>query len=320
VPDDQDDEALDLCERILSMEVDTSVASMRHLGRSGEDKHGTTPRRVRGVRAAFTGAAAALVVVLVIIGAVMSGSSSLKDGAGGIPNSGNGKPTAVLDARTVVYKTTAAIAQARGTGIEYIHETYTGGPTGSLTVDLWYYGSDSRLELFSTPGVPGIDDSSTVENGVRDSRLVNYSTRTWRPGAQFPTTELSQLDVANQIRSGLAGGLLHVIGRTTLDGEPAFELTGAGAAVAGIATFMPFDIANSNVRSTPGASVTLFVDATTYLPIERILRLPGGMTQTATVTWLSPTASNLNLLIAQVPAGFTESAAAQPATKIEAHR
>ena len=55
----------------------------------------------------------------------------------------------------------------------------------------------------------------------------------------------------------------------------------------------------------------LWVDATTYLPMQQFLRMSNGQQNVTDYTFLSPTAENLAKLRPEIPAGYTRAGRAQ---------
>ena len=52
---------------------------------------------------------------------------------------------------------------------------------------------------------------------------------------------------------------------------------------------------------------TVWVDPTTYLPVQSVTTMPGGGSSESSFKWLTPVAANLTQLDAPIPTGFTES-------------
>jgi hypothetical protein len=110
---------------------------------------------------------------------------------------------------------------------------------------------------------------------------VNYQDHSWFPTSQKTPVPLA-CDMVCQTQRNVAHGFFNAVTKTTLNGVPALEL------------------------SRTGSSSTLWVDPTDYLPVQAITTVRGGGTDETTFTWLMPTPSNLALLQAPIPAGFTE--------------
>jgi hypothetical protein len=94
--------------------------------------------------------------------------------------------------------------------------------------------------------------------------------------------------VASALRAAISCGTLTEAGRQRIDGTNAIELV-----------------------SRPGnlISETIWVSPGTYLPERVVVRLAlikAVLQRTADITWLRPTAQNLDKLTVPVPAGFRE--------------
>ena len=132
------------------------------------------------------------------------------------------------------------------------------------------------LPALFQPGLPGIGFSA-------------------QPGIGFFA---GALPTARAIRSAISCGALAVTGRQHVDGIEAIELTSR--------------------RNSP-ISETIWVSPGSYLPVRMMVRSafgPGRVRQTADITWLPPTATNLAKLTVPVPAGFREVSLPQVALAI----
>ena len=104
------------------------------------------------------------------------------------------------------------------------------------------------------------------------------------------------LDAAG-IRAEIANGQFKVVGPTELHGQKAVELE----------ISVP-----PNNEAPPHVTVArLWVDATTYLPMQQYLRLSNGQRNVTEYTFLPPTAGNLAKLRPVIPAGYTRAGRAQ---------
>ena len=104
------------------------------------------------------------------------------------------------------------------------------------------------------------------------------------------------LDAAG-IRAEIAHGRFKVVGPTELHGQNAVELE----------ISVP-----PNNEAPPHVTVArLWVDATTYLPMQQYLRLSNGQRNVTVYTFLPPTAGNLAKLRPVIPAGYTRAGRAQ---------
>jgi hypothetical protein len=102
----------------------------------------------------------------------------------------------------------------------------------------------------------------------------------------FNTQPSSAPEMAAQIRTEVACGLLKAAGTGVVDGVWTVKLTGIAA----------------------GLRQTYCIDTTTYLPVRIVTAAAdaGGDGEQADVQWLPPTAANLAKLTVPIPAGFTE--------------
>jgi hypothetical protein len=131
-----------------------------------------------------------------------------------------------------------------------------------------------------------------------DGRLIDveYASRSW---SDQPDTCLAVTQPADaaQIRSDIASGRWTVLGRDTIAGRPAVELS---------------------LRGQTGSGDLLWVDAQTFLPIRASAikgGLPGaGVGLVTTYQFLSASPYNQKNLITPIPAGFTQTAAPTAST------
>jgi hypothetical protein len=94
--------------------------------------------------------------------------------------------------------------------------------------------------------------------------------------------------VASALRAAISCGALTEAGRQRIDGTNAVELA-----------------------SRPGSPIseTIWVSPGTYLPERIVVRLTlinAVLQRTADITWLKPTAQNLDKLTVPIPAGFRQ--------------
>jgi hypothetical protein len=104
------------------------------------------------------------------------------------------------------------------------------------------------------------------------------------------------LDAAG-IRAEIANGQLKVIGSTELHGQKAIELE--------------INLLPNNEAPPHVTTARLWVDATTYLPMQQFLRLSSGEQNVTDYTFLPPTAKNLAKLRPEIPAGYTRAGPTQ---------
>jgi hypothetical protein len=98
------------------------------------------------------------------------------------------------------------------------------------------------------------------------------------------------LDAAG-IRAEIANGQFKVVGRTELHGQQAVELE--------------INVPPNNEAPPHVTAARLWVDATTYLPMQEYLRMSNGQQSVRDYIFLPPTPENLAKLRPEVPAGYT---------------
>jgi len=228
------------------------------------------------------------------------------------PGSGGTRPT-VAAVRTDVLD-----AFARFSG-EIVYSTRTiklsRGPV--MTQRAWTYpafpavGQQVRFRLFVLrDGVPVKDTESIyvqdaaagqltlpTTQGPRTAEIIDveYGTRTWSR-QQSSSVLLAGSLSPSLIRDQIASGRFTVLGRVSLDGRQAIELTWS---------------------SSPGrmtVTTTLWVDAHTYVPLRSVATTRAALHDAAVETdtneyqILPATPANLDLLSPPIPPGFTHTA------------
>jgi hypothetical protein len=200
--------------------------------------------------------------------------------------------------------------------------TAISGGKASATAEEWSYGDRWRSVTYSAAGHLVYDEGSSIASVYT---VVSYQARTWarqprlggpaalapgargcgpviaalplpfQPGLPVPGVSASSLPatVARALRAAVSCGALTAVGRQRVAGIEAIKLT-----------------------SRPDSMIpeTIWVSPGTYLPVRVvILPAPGapGISQTADITWLLPTAQNLNKLTVPIPAGFRQVPLAQ---------
>ncbi|MGH9074669.1 MAG: hypothetical protein ACRDZQ_11215 [Acidimicrobiales bacterium] len=89
---------------------------------------------------------------------------------------------------------------------------------------------------------------------------------------------------SGQLRQALAHGQLSIVGHPVLDGQSSIEIS----------------------DNTTQSKETLWIDASTYLPLQESVVNDNGVSFETTFRWLAPTATNLGLLQAPIPPGFRQ--------------
>ena len=98
------------------------------------------------------------------------------------------------------------------------------------------------------------------------------------------------LDAAG-IRAEITNGQFKVVGPTELHGQKTVQLE--------------ISVPPSSEAPPHVTAARLWVDATTYLPMQQYLRMSNGQQNVTEYTFLPPTAANLAKLRPEVPAGYT---------------
>ena len=276
----------------------------------GGPRRAGRPRQLRLILPAAAAAAAALGLAV----ALLPG-----------PGSPHPAPSALPAAASVAKAMLTAFDAAAG-DIEY--ETVTGTKDGA-TVDVyrgWSWPAQPAAgqrtisrTLFSEATRPGsavrpvedteVDSVTPPANASDQVTLVCFRGTT-PPGCGFgdantPPGTWSRSTAQGQFGSdvsagatfnparlvhGIASGAWRVVGHTTLDGQPAIELSGT-----------------SDAAFTP-LPVTLWVDAQTYLPIRLISGAAAADTGLDVIdfSFLPPTAANLAVLQVPIPPGYPQ--------------
>jgi len=247
---------------------------------------------------ALAGAAAAAVLVVAVTSA----------GPGSTRPTVSGVRTAVLDAfqrfRGDVVHTTQTIQLPKGRVETQQAWTYPAFPAVGQTV---------RFRLFDfKDGVPVEDTESIYVQNAAAGQLsqsttqcpcssqvtdVNYATRTWSRGKSSSVLLAGRLSPA-LIRDEIASGRFTVLGRVSLDGRQAIEVTW------------------SSSHGPITVTTTLWVDARAYVPLRTVTttRATAGarhvLLETDTMEYqiLPATPASLDLLKPPIPPGFTRTA------------
>ena len=264
-------------------------------------------RRRRPDRRLVAGGAAGLAAAAVALAVV------------GVPGPGDNRTDGrAVDAAYVVKRVDNALGAAGPGAIAQLTVTGTGSaatPGGMTTAEEWSYGAQWRSVTSSRSGRPVFDEGFRTSSAYT---FVNYEARTWArqpgpglraepvpgsrscaaavpalawlfqprlPGPRLPASSQPST-VASALRAAISCGALAKAGRQRVDGTGAIELV-----------------------SRPGSPIseTIWVSPGTYLPERVVVRMAliGTVLQrTADITWLKPTAQNLDKLTVPVPAGF----------------
>jgi hypothetical protein len=259
------------------------------------------------------------------VAAVTAGGTAAGLGAAG----GGG----AVPAETAAYVVSHVTGALNGSGeIASMYTQYALDGTASRNLDgpSWRYGDQSREVYLTQAGQPDIDWGTTQTSDGDVQLVVNYPARTWyrlvdrhatssteppnlcdaSGGKELIVTRDFASDPQAQIEAGLRCGVLTLAGHQRIDGINALTL------VAQV----------TSPRGTPFMTLTLWVDPSTYLPVEAELDTHGHMATaasaqrasngdivpvtiqsiTVTFTWLPPTSASLAQLTPPIPAGFRQ--------------
>jgi hypothetical protein len=244
---------------------------------------------------AVAGVAAAAVVAAVV---ASSGPGSVRPTVAGVR-------TAVLDAfqRTSgdIVHSIRTIQLSKGPVMTQQGWTYPAFPVPGQQVRFRLFQLNNGVPVEDTESIYIQDNSSglsqSTTQGPRSAEIIDveYATRTWSR-QQSSSVLLAGSLSPSLIRGEIASGRFTVLGRVSLDGRQAIELTW------------------SSSLGRLAVTTTLWVDAQTYLPLRSTstmrAALHGAPLETDTTVYqiLSATPSNLDLLSPPIPAGFTRTA------------
>jgi hypothetical protein len=222
----------------------------------------------------------------------------------------SGSPAPVIadvQAGYVANRVTQAASALSPRTIMFEHTAYRSRPVdpGQPPEDSWTVGGRVRIITLTPSGSPQADFGYNAGGRAETRVNVDYQKRTWwrsaRPelptpppvpvsyscsDAGFNAQPSSAPEMAAQIRTEVACGLLKAAGTGVVDGVWTVELTGVSA----------------------GLRETYWIDTTTYLPVRILVATvqDGISGWQADVQWLRPTTANLAKLTVPIPAGFTE--------------
>jgi hypothetical protein len=228
-----------------------------------------------------------------------------------------------VDTAYVVKRLDSALGAAEPGAIAQLTVTSTGSaaiPGGMTTAEEWSYGAQWRSVTSSPSGHPVFDQGFRAASAYT---FVNYEARTWArqaglgrqaepvplvSGSRRCAAAVSALSwllqprlrgpglaassqpstVASALRAAISCGTLAEAGRQRIDGTSAIELA-----------------------SRPGSPIseTIWVSPGTYLPervVVRVALMNAVLQRTADITWLKPTAQNLDKLTVPIPPGFRQ--------------
>lgn len=236
-------------------------------------------------------------------------------GMGSHPGGEPSTPDARLTVQLLAKHVRSAISTASASFLEATSMTLTsasGAQVGSI--DGWFYGDQTRVELFNSAGAPAMDVSTAYGSGSRTTTVVNYVSRQWSTVTRALPGEKSLFDVASVIRAGLADGSISVAGTAPLNGSPAEEIDVQSSllepnqvvALPDKMLNFPFVLERPADAAAGVADVELWIDPSSDLPMQETVTFPDGSQSTTTFQWEPPTAANLAQLTVTPPTSFTE--------------
>jgi hypothetical protein len=306
--------SIDFEERLRSEMAAVEVRPRPGLVREAYRGHQRRRRVTRAVAAAGTAAVAAS-------GTAAGLTATASGGTGAVP---------AETAAYVVSHVTSALSGSGEIASMYTQYTLDGTPSRNLDGPSWMYGDQSRQTYLTPAGQPDIDTGTTQTSYGDVQLVVNYPARTWdRLVDRHQVSNAAPPDICSavgrkeiirgqdfasdpkaQIEAGLGCGVLALAGHQRIDGIDALTL-----------------VAQLNdPLGKPFLTLTLWVNPSTYLPVEAKLDTHGHMFSgasthrdskgdivvvpirsiTVTFTWLPPTRADLALLTPPIPAGFRQ--------------
>jgi hypothetical protein len=187
----------------------------------------------------------------------------------------------------------------------FVRRETTSGPRRAAGVT-FVYGDDNRTISYGTDGAPQYDYSLSVRPGHGGTATfaatsVRYSDRGWMREQDTASTSAAG--------SGAADSLCSVAQNSGLDNEdPALLMKGAASLVTcpglTVTRGLPIGGVDAITVATPRWGKTMWLNATTYLPI-RVVTMHPNPTDIIQYGYLPPTPANLRYLTAVIPPGFT---------------
>jgi hypothetical protein len=241
-----------------------------------------------------------------LVAATMAGVLAIAHALPGTGGPGGSLPGDLRRAILIAYESESG-------SILYVHQTRTASNGSDYVSDMWSSltvtqggeqvttrtrfedASGTAVQDFQiTYVIPPTTGSFTPMGNVTD---VDYLTKTWytQLNGPEPAPPGSTPDsiLVGSLSNRIANGQWSDLGATTVDGQPAIKL--------------------SQVNPPGLQSLTVWVDATTYLPFQEMLTYStadGGQTVngnvTSTLGYLPSTATNRADLKVTIPAGFSQ--------------
>lgn len=236
-------------------------------------------------------------------------------GMGSHPGGNPSTPNVTLTVQLLAKHVRSAISTASSSSIEATSMTLTSASGAQIgSIDGWFYGDQTRVELFNAEGAPAMDVSTAYGSGSRTTTVVNYASRQWSTVTRALPGEQTLFDVASVIRAGLADGSIKVAGTTPLNGSPAEEIDVESSVVEPNQVValpdkllnLPFLLERSSAATAGVDVVEVWIDPASDLPLQEEVTFPDGSESTTTFQWESPTAGDLTQLTVTPPSDFTE--------------
>jgi hypothetical protein len=258
-------------------------------------------RRSRGRRLARRAAAGGTAVIgaaAITVAAITAGNAG--DGRQGAP---------AITAAYVTSRVRQAVTVAERRDVERTQMTTSAtlaGRTLGFHIVTWHYRGELRLVYSSATGQL-VGELGSVQTRERSGLLsfattaVSYRTRTWgrdqvrgispilavrsckQGTVLFPPIDATDLQAwVGELRRLVSCGAFRLAGRQRVHGVDALKLVKSGST---------------------GPAEAIWVDAATYLPL-RVALSASGIQVRIDISWLRPTAANLEHLHTAIPAGF----------------
>jgi hypothetical protein len=202
-------------------------------------------------------------------------------------------PTKTLNATLVVQRTRIAV-ESTANQIEYVQGTNSDADSGNVqtTSQSWFFGNYGRFDVSMSDGSALMSRVYTPTSSTfYDEQDKEY----WQEGPRACTTTATGCTSTFSAAPGygdfpplapveqqIDNGDFTVSGPMEVSGQQALELS----------------------QSDNGATIEIWVDPTTYLPLKSAWTL-GWRVQTSLISWLQPTDANMEVFSPPVPAGFT---------------
>jgi hypothetical protein len=277
----------------------------------------------RQARLTWYAGAAGVTAAAVAVAVTLTGGPAATSAAGG------GVPHVSADAFVVSHVTSALAAPRQAGDVVYTHSTEAGG----LQVTGWYGQTAYRTELTSGANSRNQDIGYKLSGSKYLVTTVYYPGRAWwqrlvsGPLPAAPSVDeqmalvtcnisrsavLAHFEWSSFIHDMLTCGSFTTVGHAAIDGVRVLKLAGHTKPTSSAS-------ATAGVKATTSFAETLWVNASTYLPVQLIWTMnsstshqslghtshqAGANTVQTDFQWLPPTAANLAELAVNIPQGF----------------